>query len=238
MGAGSLFLVGFLLGMRHALEADHVAAIASLTGRGQSLGRALRQGGAWGLGHTLTLLLFGAVVLFMERVIPQSLAQALEAAVGLMLVLLGADLLRRLRRQRVHLHVHRHADGRRHLHLHSHAGDRDGHDPERHHHPHPQGFPLRALLVGLMHGMAGSAALILLTLETVADPASGLIYILLFGAGSILGMALLSLAISIPLRLSARYLSRAYTGLQLLIALFTIGLGLSLLYTNVVSLPA
>ncbi|OQX43499.1 MAG: urease accessory protein, partial [Candidatus Sedimenticola endophacoides] len=135
-----LLLFGLLIGMRHALEADHLAAVASLVSRRQSLAETLRQGGAWGLGHTLTLFLFGSVVIFMDTVMPERLAAGLELAVGFMLVLLGADVLRRVVRERVHFHVHRHG-GERHFHAHSHAGEaRAAHDPERHHHPHPQGF--------------------------------------------------------------------------------------------------
>ncbi|OQX30651.1 MAG: urease accessory protein [Candidatus Sedimenticola endophacoides] len=221
-----LLLFGLLIGMRHALEADHLAAVASLVSRRQSLAETLRQGGAWGLGHTLTLFLFGSVVIFMDTVMPERLAAGLELAVGFMLVLLGADVLRRVVRERVHFHVHRHG-GERHFHAHSHAGEaRAAHDPERHHHPHPQGFPLRALLVGLMHGMAGSAAVILLALQTMTSPLQGVFYILVFGIGSMLGMALLSVVISLPMRFSAGRLTWAYNGLQLLVGTITVVLGL------------
>ncbi|MEW7978079.1 MAG: urease accessory protein [Candidatus Sedimenticola endophacoides] len=221
-----LLLFGLLIGMRHALEADHLAAVASLVSRRQSLAETLRQGGAWGLGHTLTLFLFGSVVIFMDTVMPERLAAGLELAVGFMLVLLGADVLRRVVRERVHFHVHRHG-GERHFHAHSHAGEaRAAHDPERHHHPHSQGFPLRALLVGLMHGMAGSAAVILLALQTMTSPLQGVFYILVFGIGSMLGMALLSVVISLPMRFSAGRLTWAYNGLQLLVGTITVVLGL------------
>ncbi|MEW7980843.1 MAG: urease accessory protein [gamma proteobacterium symbiont of Phacoides pectinatus] len=222
----SLLLFGLLIGMRHAMEADHLAAVASLVSRRQSLVETLRQGGAWGLGHTLTLFLFGSVVIFMDTVMPERLAAGLELAVGFMLVLLGGDVLRRVVRERVHFHVHKH--GReRHFHAHSHAGEaRAEHDPEHHHHPHPQGFPLRALLVGLMHGMAGSAAVILLALQTMTSSLQGVLYILVFGIGSMLGMALLSVVISLPMRFSAKRLTWAHNGLQLLVGIVTVVLGL------------
>ncbi len=227
MSTLTLLALGFLIGMRHALEADHVAAVASLATGARSVGETVRQGAAWGLGHTLTLFLFGSVVLVMDTVIPERLADGLEFAVGLMLIVLGADVLRRLKKQRVHFHLHRHADGVAHFHAHSHAGEQGPHDPDHHHHEHPRGFPLRALAVGLMHGMAGSAALILLTLQTVQTPLVGLAYIALFGIGSIAGMAVLSAVIAFPLRRTARGLTRLHQGLQAVVGVVTIGLGLS-----------
>jgi hypothetical protein len=221
--------------MRHALEADHVAAVASLVSRRQSLGHTLRQGTAWGLGHTITLLLFGSIVIFMDTVMPATLARGLEAAVGVMLLLLGADVLRRLVRDKVHFHSHRHEPGQIHFHAHSHAGESlSEHSQSSHDHEHVQhgGFPIRALLVGLMHGMAGSAAVILLALETVESSMQGVIYILVFGLGSMLGMALLSVVISIPMHLSASRLTWAHNGLQLFIGLATMGMGGFVLYEN------
>lgn len=233
IASGSMLLLGFFIGMRHALEADHVAAVASLVSRKQSLAHTLHQGTAWGLGHTITLFLFGSIVIFMDTVIPATLARGLEAAVGVMLLLLGADVLRRLRRDKVHFHTHRHGPGHTHFHAHSHAGETLGnHSDSSHDHLHPCGFPVRALLVGLMHGMAGSAAVILLALETVESPMQGVAYILLFGLGSMFGMALLSVAISIPMYLSARRLSWAHHGMQLFIGVATIGMGLVVLLEN------
>jgi len=230
---GSLLLLGFFIGMRHALEADHVAAVASLVSRKQSLASAIKQGGVWGLGHTIALFLFGSVVIFMDQVIPEDLARGLELAVGLMLVLLGADVLRRVVRGKVHFHGHRHASGHHHFHAHSHAGEFPArHTASRHDHEHPNGFPLRALIVGLMHGMAGSAAVILLVLGTVTSPLLGALYILTFGIGSLLGMALLSVVISIPMRLSANRLTWGYNAFLVLIGALTIGLGVLMLYEN------
>lgn len=222
----TLLLLGFLIGMRHALEADHVAAVASLATRAGSVAETVRQGAAWGLGHTLTLFLFGSAVLLLDLAMPETLAHWLEFAVGVMLVGLGIDVLWRLWRKRVHFHVHRHPDGTTHFHAHSHAGDPAPHDPGHHDHEHPRSLPLRALLVGLMHGMAGSAALILLTLQTVDSPLTGLVYMALFGIGSIAGMAALSVFIAIPLRRSAERLTWAHHGLQAAIGVGTMALGL------------
>ena len=223
----TLLLLGFLIGMRHALEADHVAAVATLATRSDSFADTIRQGTVWGIGHTITLVLFGSAVLWMDNLMPQQVAMALESAVGVMLVILGFDVIRRLLRDRVHFHRHRH--GRRsHFHAHSHAGE-SGHDDSAHSHSHAQAFPLRALLIGLMHGMAGSAALIILTLETMHSPLQGMLYMLLFGLGSMLGMALLSAVIAIPLRHSARGLTWLHNGLQLVIGVATIMIGFSTL---------
>jgi len=142
-------------------------------------------------------------------------------------------VLRRLRRDKVHFHTHRHGSGHTHFHAHSHAGETlSDHSDSSHDHLHPGGFPVRALLVGLMHGMAGSAAVILLALETVESPMQGVAYILLFGLGSMFGMALLSVAISIPMHLSARRLSWAHHGMQLFIGGATIGMGVVVLLEN------
>ena len=109
----SILVVGLLLGMKHATDADHLAAVATLATRQGSLAQTLRQGVAWGVGHTLTLMGFGGAVLLLGQAISPGLERALETAVGAMLVLLGADVLRRLARDRIHFHVHRHARGRR-----------------------------------------------------------------------------------------------------------------------------
>jgi len=220
---GSILLIGFLIGMRHALEADHLAAVATLTGGGRGLGRSLRLGLAWGLGHSATLFLVGGAVLLVDGVLPERLALWLEAAVGVMLVFLGLDVVRRLLRERVHFHSHSHGKAR-HFHAHSHAGE-GRHGASNHSHDHGPILPRRALVVGLVHGLAGSAALVLLTVEAMDSLASGLLYMALFGLGSILGMGLLSCAIALPLRYAARQLTWGYTALTALLGAFSVGLG-------------
>jgi len=228
----SLLSLGFVLGMRHALETDHVAAMASLVTRSGSVGDSIRQGAVWGAGHTLTLFVFGSVVLLLDTVMPEKLAQGLEFIVGLMLVGLGIDVLRRLQRDHIHIHFHRHADGQRHFHAHSHAGERGHAAVHRHHHHHDNRgrFPLRALFVGIIHGMAGSAVLILLTLQSVHSPLTGMVYILMFGIGSIAGMATLSAIIAVPLRYSITGLSWVHNGLQALVGVTTLCVGGMMLY--------
>jgi high-affinity nickel permease len=226
MTAFGMLLLGFLLGIRHATEADHVAAVATLATRQIAVGETVRQGIAWGVGHTLTLVLFGGVILGLGHALPERVAQLLELAVGAMLVALGCDVLRRLARQRIHVHVHTHAGGIRHLHAHAHVPDVGLlRRTDAHRHLHAQRFPVRALAIGVMHGLAGSAALILLSLQAVQSFALGVLYIVLFGLGSIAGMALLSVAIAIPLRLSARVGERVHRGLSVAIGMFSIGLG-------------
>ncbi len=230
MNVESILLLGLLLGMRHALDADHLAAVATLVTRSRSIGDTVRQGVAWGTGHTLTLLIFGAGVLVLGLALPERAALALELAVGVMLVVLGAEVLYRLRRERVHFHVHRHAGGTTHIHAHAHRGDPAEHDADQHVHEH--GFPLRALMVGMVHGMAGSAALILLSLEAVRSPAWGIVYIALFGVGSVIGMAILSVVIAIPMRLSSGHLDRAHGGLSALVGVTTVLLGCYVVYSS------
>lgn len=225
-----ILLLGFLIGLQHAMEADHVAAVASLATRSRTARETARQGVTWGLGHALTLLFFGGLVLVLDLVVPESLAQFLELAVGSMLILLGLDVIRHLITERVHFHRHTHGD-LSHFHAHSHAGGAE-HSVESHQHSHPRRFSLKALLVGMMHGMAGSAALILLTLETVVSPMEGLLYILLFGMGSIAGMGLLAMVIAVPMRYSERSMTWAHNGLRGAVGLITLGLGVAVVYTN------
>jgi len=219
----SILLLGFLIGMRHAIEADHVAAVASLVTRSSGFAESMRLGSIWGLGHTLTLFLFGSLAIAMDVSISEQLAHTLEFVVGIMLLLLGMDVIRRVMRERIQFQTHQHDNGICHFHAYSHAGVKE--HAAAHAHRHPKGFPVRALLVGMMHGMAGSAALIMLALQTVSSPATGLLYILLFGLGSIVGMALLSIAITIPVCRSAGRLPWLHNGLQLSVGAATIFLG-------------
>lgn len=225
----SILFVGFLLGMKHATEADHLAAVATLATRQCTLLQTVRQGVAWGIGHTLVLLLVGGIVLMLGKAVPDRMAQALEFCVGMMLVVLGLDVFRRLRKQRLHAHAHRHGTGIAHFHLHGHAAEPD-HRLSPHQHIHPPPLPLRALLIGMIHGMAGSAAMVLLSLAAAPTLGAGLLYIAVFGAGSILGMALLSTVIAVPIHLSARSLTRLHTGMNAAVGAVTCALGLVMIY--------
>jgi len=220
----SILLVGFMIGLRHALEADHVAAVASIVTQKQGKRAALRHGAVWGLGHTITLFALGTVALLADTLIPQYIASLLECAVGFMLLYLGLDVLWSITRKGVHFHVHQH-QGKAHLHAHQHGADEANHKVNTHSHKHKAPFPLRTLMVGIMHGMAGSAALVVLTLNAAQNFWVGISYMLLFGIGSILGMALLSVAISLPFSLPGRHIERLLGYLQLGIGLGTSGLG-------------
>jgi hypothetical protein len=215
--------LGFLLGMQHALEADHIAAVSSIAARRSHVGDIVTHGLTWGLGHTVTLFVFAGAAIQLGHAIPEHLARPLETAVGIMLVGLGAHVLWRLWRDRVHFHAHGHGDGTVHIHAHSHAGETRVHARAPHIHGH--GFRWRTLLVGLMHGMAGSAALLVLAVSQAASAAAGLAYVALFGIGSMIGMGALSTVIAVPLVLSARWLTWANSSLQGAVGLVTIAIG-------------
>ncbi|MGH7899288.1 MAG: urease accessory protein [Candidatus Binatia bacterium] len=219
-----LLSLGFFLGMRHALDADHVAAVAALATRSPSLANVMRLAAAWGLGHTVTLLVLGSILLAVDASLPPIAGRVFEGGVGVMLVVLGIDVLRRIRKRRIHLHVHDHGDGRRHLHVHAHEHE-NAHDPARHDHAHVSRLLPRAVVVGTVHGVAGTGAVTLLSLEALDSYVSAIAYLMLFGLGSILGMMLFSVAISVPLRLSARHLGWASSGLEAALGLATIVLG-------------
>ncbi len=234
----SVLALGFLIGMQHALDADHVAAVASLVDREKRVGGITRYGAFWGMGHTLTLLLVagGAVVLGIG--IGELFASGVELAVGIMLVFLGGRLLWRMRRERIHFHLHHHGDGRWHLHAHSHAGEATPHDPHSHHHAHPEGPPWKALFVGLMHGLAGSAPLVLLVATSLGSPLLALLYIAIFGAGSIVGMAALSMALAVPLVWSARFMTRLNLLLRIAIGVAAMAIGLDIAGSSAAALFA
>jgi high-affinity nickel permease len=225
--------LGFLLGMQHALEADHIAAVSSIAARRTDVGDIVKHGLTWGIGHTLTLFAFAGAAIVLGEAIPAHFAQPLETAVGLMLVGLGAHVLWRLWRDRVHFHRHDHGDGQVHIHAHSHAGETAAHSRASHTHAH--GFRWRTLLIGLMHGMAGSAALFVLAVSQASSPAVGLGYVALFGIGSMVGMAALSSAIAVPLAVSARWLTWANRGMQAIVGVVTVAIGIM---TIVATVPA
>ena len=224
----SILLFGFLIGLRHAIEADHVMAVASLAAD-KNPARVVQQGVVWGLGHTLTLLVVGGIVIYADTLIPTEVANTLELIVGVMLLVLGGGLIRRVVKSRWHIHTHEHSDGLSHNHLHSHAVKIDR-EATWHDHFHPRELPLRALLVGMMHGLAGSAALVLLALQTVQSPLIGFFYIIIFGLGSIAGMALLSICIAVPMRHPLLQTGRLRNGLSGVIGISTMFLGAYTIY--------
>ncbi len=221
----SVLFLGFVIGLQHALEADHVAAVSSLVCGKSGATRIARHGAIWGLGHTLVLVVFGGGVLFLKMTIDDGFANGLEFGVGVMLVALGGNVLYRLWRQKIHFHAHRHSNGNLHIHAHSHRHDPDPHDLSPHAHEHRKTAWARTFLVGLMHGMAGTAALVVLTATTFEAPGLGFVFIAVFGVGSIIGMVALSAVIAVPISLTARSLTRVNTGIQAAVGLATIAIG-------------
>lgn len=220
-----IMALGFVIGLGHAIEADHLAALSTMAAREHRRDRIVRHGVSWGIGHATMLFVVAGLAIWFQKEIDQQIAGALEAIVGLMLVVLGGHVLWRLVRDRVHLHRHRHEDGTEHLHAHSHRHDRGDHDPSDHRHAHPNPLSMGALAIGLVHGMAGSAALVVLAASTLIAPGLGLLYIALFGLGSIFGMALLSAVIAVPLAWTAKGLTVVHRVVQSSVGLVAIGVG-------------
>ena len=232
----SVLGLGLLLGMQHALEADHVAAVSSVVSRQKGIRGISMHGAIWGLGHTLTLLLVAGTCIVLKTSLDDKIAERLEFGVGIMLVGMGTHVLWRLWRDRVHFGTHAHADGTKHMHAHSHKHDTaHQHRHSAHAHEHPlgaQGMPWRTLLVGTMHGMAGSAALVVLAASSIESPIAGLGYVLLFGLGSVVGMAALSAVIAVPLTWSAKSLTVANRALQACIGIVTIAVGARVIFAT------
>ncbi len=222
----SLLGVGLLFGLRHALEADHLAAVSTIVSERKSLWSASLVGALWGLGHTIALLVAGVAVILLHVAISEHTARVLELGVALMLIGLGVNALRKLARgAQLHVHAHEHG-GRVHVHPHLHDGSPEP-MPETHH-----GFRLsaRPLLVGMVHGLAGSAALMLVVLSTIPSPLVGFAYIAVFGLGSIGGMLGMSALVSLPVHLTANYFTRAHVTVRALAGVFSLGLGLFMAY--------
>lgn len=202
----TVIIFGCIVGMQHALEADHLAAVAALsTGRASRQALVLR-GSVWGLGHTATLLTICGVLIFLGETISDRTETILELVVGLMVVYLGASVLHRLWKRRAHFHFHRHEHGLHHLHVHVHAGDAEPHAESKHNHEHRDLGLGRSLVVGMVHGAAGSAAMLVLAVAA-ASVTQAISYVLAFGVGSIMGMAALSFVASFPLRLMGEHAS-------------------------------
>lgn len=203
--------VGFLLGLRHAMDADHVAAVSAIISDQRGVVRSCILGTFWGIGHTLTLLLAGLFMMGFKLTISAAVERALEMAVALVVILLGGHvLLRALSGVHVHRHAHVH-NGSAHSHAHLHRGVEHVHD-----HWRPVRAGRKPFLVGMLHGMAGSGALMLLVLAALPSPGSMLLYILVFGFGSTAGMLLLSGLIGIPFAVTASPLPRAHITIQTL----------------------
>lgn len=202
-----IVLLGLLLGIEHSLEPDHLVAVSTLVSERSGARRAGLIGVYWGLGHSLVLLVIGLLVLALQLKIPARLAGYAELLVGVVLILLGARAILRLRTRRLHLHPHWHAAGEPpHTHFHNHHGlGRHEHS----HRPVHQG----SFLVGMLHGMAGSAALMLLILGTVSSTLQGISYLLAFSTGSIAGMGIVSGLVGVLMKVWSQQVERFQGGL-------------------------
>lgn len=214
--------LGFISGMRHALDPDHVAAVSTIVAEHRDVWRSSRVGAFWGIGHTVTLAAAGLVVLIFKLTIPERLALGFELAVGVMLVLLGLQVILRFVRERFHIHAHEHG-GERHIHLHSHR-----HGPE-HRHEHGCRYEWRSLLIGMVHGLAGSAALTVLLLSSLRSLLQGVLYLAMFGIGSIAGMMLISVLIGSPFAYTAWRFERVNHALRVLVGVASLGIGLAII---------
>jgi ABC-type nickel/cobalt efflux system permease component RcnA len=231
-----ILALGFFIGMQHAMEADHVAAVSSMASGQSSVSKIISHGAFWGIGHTATLAAVAGSAIIFGATISDGVAGWLELLVGVMLVALGSHVIWRMVRERVHFHAHTHDDGTHHMHAHSHKGEAKQHDPAEHAHEHPNALPWRPLAVGLMHGLAGSGALVVLTATQITTPLAGFLYVFLFGLGSILGMAILSALIAVPLSYTAKTLTWANWAMRGGIGAVTIVLGGTVIFDNLVRL--
>jgi ABC-type nickel/cobalt efflux system permease component RcnA len=226
ISTASILILGFVLGLKHAVEADHLAAVTTIVSERKSVLSSSLVGGLWGIGHTISLLVAGVVVILLQVRIGERTALALEFCVALMLIGLGLNAIRKLwRGGRVHLHAHQHF-GRPHAHVHLHG---EGSELAQHTH-HGLSFGGRSLAIGLVHGMAGSAALMLLVLSTISSPLKGMLYIGVFGAGSIGGMMLMSALVGIPIHFTANRFGRLNAMLRGLAGAFSLCFGLLMAY--------
>lgn len=226
----AILTLGFLLGLRHATEADHLAAVSTIVSERKNLLSSSIIGGLWGVGHTISLLLAGAAVIFFKFQISEDLEAKLEAAVGAMLVVLGLNALRKIFFGKEKLHIHAHAHGSRsHTHFHSHKNE----TAEESHHFIK--LSPRSVIIGMIHGLAGSAALMLLIVPTIKTPALALLYILIFGVGSIFGMMLMSFLIGLPFRFTAGNFINLNKLIRVAAGIFSFGLGLSIVYEKLFS---
>lgn len=191
--------VGFFLGIKHALEPDHVIAVSTIVSSNRKVSNAIKVGLFWGLGHTLTLLILGLLLIAFKVQVPDQLGSFLEMLVGVMLVYLGAKSLIRLKKSRLHVHEHHHHNSQHHhVHSHQHTSDHD------HQHLSDQ-MSFKSALIGMVHGVSGSGALVLLVLMTVDTTVEAVGFISIFGLGTAIGMLMSTLMIVSLLKATERH---------------------------------
>jgi hypothetical protein len=246
----AILTIGFLLGMRHATDPDHVIAVSTIVSRERSVVKAALIGILWGCGHTITIVVVGAAIILFGTAIPARVGLTMEFSVGLMLILLGVLNLSGAMHWLTqkfspshpkvaggHAHLHEHNS---HLHLHWHS-----HGPAGEHHgervPPPASLrapfarlgvfhTLRPLFVGIVHGLAGSAAVALLVLSTIRDPRWAVLYLLVFGVGTIAGMMFITAAIALPFSFAGYKFAWLNQGLITASGLVSLAFGLFICY--------
>jgi len=233
VGVFALLALGVVFGLKHATEVDHVVAVSTIVSEHRNVLRSALVGGLWGAGHTASLIIVGVLVLVFRVAIPQRVANWLEFGVPLMTIALGVLAITRVLRKRADIHSHRHRhDGQSHVHVHFHEHGTEhasavSSDASSLRHSHAIArIGFKPLLVGAMHGLAGSAALALLVLTQIQSISLGLLYLGLFGLGSTAGMLLMSGLIGLPFALSGRRLTSINYGLQTAAGTLSIAFGL------------
>lgn len=223
----TLLGLGLVFGLKHASEVDHIVAVSTIVSEQRNVFRSALVGALWGLGHMSSLLLVGLVVLVFRVAISRTVAIWLEFGVALMIIALGLLALWRVFRKREDVHIHRHDhDGVAHVHVHFHETKQD-HSAHSTTHTHTVSrLSFKPMLVGAMHGLAGSAALTLLVLTQISSVPLGLMYLVSFGAGATVGMLLVSGLIGLPFAFGARRLSNLAFGLQTSAGVISIAFGL------------
>jgi ABC-type nickel/cobalt efflux system permease component RcnA len=218
---GSVWIVlaiAILLGLRHATDPDHIAAVTALVAGGRErAGRAAaRLGLFWGLGHATTLFAFGLPIILLSEYLPERVQQAAETAIALVIVTLAARLLYRWRRDRLHVHEHDHG-GVAHAHVHGHAGG------EGHAHPHRGRSPIGAFAIGLVHGMGGSAGVGVLILASVGSTSVAVVSLLLLAFFTAVSMTMLSTGFG--LTLASRPVQASFSGIAPVLGLASLAFG-------------
>ena len=222
-GILTVLALGFVLGMKHALDADHVVAVTTIVSKDRDLWGSTLVGAFWGIGHTATLFVVGFMILALKVTIPDKVALFLEMAVGVMLVFLGGVVAAGLLKERLDFHAHQH-DGKEHLHVHKHS------QVELHQHQHAIRRGYRSMFIGMVHGLAGSAALMLLVVTSIHSPMEGFLYIVIFGVGSVVGMMLISTLIALPFVYTAFHFTRLNGGITAFASVASIVLGAAIIY--------
>lgn len=232
-------VVTIYAGLEHAFEADHLLAVNSLATNRNNIKQAAKDGLYWGIGHTFTIFVIGIVMIGFKVVINESVFSYLEGIVGIMLILLGIYRLLKLFKKNTHTHTyshshaHTHSNGITHTHLHSHTYTHSHPiDIFQHEHPDESKGYKAAFGVGLVHGLAGSGALVVLVISQMKTVLEGLLYILIFGFGSIIGMFLASGIFSIPFAKNVLKSQKLQYALIIISSLLCIVYGLKVVYEN------